>query len=95
MFDDANIEGEDLIRAYMLSLDDVGLQYERRINTADDYLALLGGLLEALLSGFLVIDLIFGHPFRILDLAISFRYLQRNGDEEGKIISQKNREYDD
>lgn len=77
-YDEANIIGTSLIRGYMFSLDNVGIVYERRIMTADDYLGLLGGLLEALLSSCLVVDLIFGAPFRILDRAVSFRTLQRN-----------------
>ena len=59
----------------MISLDNVGNNYERFIKTIKMVFFQLGGLSKSIFALFWFVDLILSPPFRALDLAISFRKL--------------------
>ena len=76
-FSDTDIKGVDMIRMYMISMSNVGAAYERRIKTVASITADIGGTFYGILGFLVVIDFIFGVPFRQLDIAVSFRKLQQ------------------
>lgn len=74
-FTDGNIEPEDVVRMYVINMGNVGEAYERKIMTVSSIFSSIGGTYYGLLASFLFVDFVFGHPFRDLDIAISFRKL--------------------
>lgn len=74
-FDDSNVQPEDYIRMYFLSMDNIGFAYERKILTVNEVVATLGGLAGSIIGAFAFIDAFFGTPFRELDRDVSFRHL--------------------
>lgn len=89
--DDSNVMAEDYIRMYLISMNNVGLAYERRILTVNEVVGNLGGLAGSIVGILAFIDSFFGGPFRELDRDTSFRHLQRACDREGQIFSKNTR----
>lgn len=77
-FANANIKSADLIRTYMLEMNNVGNAYTRRIKTFTGALTDVGGLSKSLIAGIFFFDLVLGSPFRMLDLSLNFRLMQES-----------------
>lgn len=71
-FGKANTEPEDLIKVRLIQMGNVGMAYTRYIRTVNDVAAELGGQASAVFVFLTIAELIFGTPYRQLDLAISF-----------------------
>lgn len=81
-FTNSNTNPEDMIRVYMLEMDNAGEAYERRVKTVSTVLVEIGGLSKTIISAFFFTNLFLGVPFKTLDLSINFRRLQQiNGED--------------
>ena len=66
-FSVATVEPENMLRAYMIGMDNVGNNYERFIKTIKMVFFQLGGLSKSIFALFWFFDLYMTPPFRALD----------------------------